>query len=160
MARNGGSREVELTGLRDFSTDHGIARTTASWETALAVVTTEEIEAFLPVAEVYLPRLLRMQVEPQPLEDDAHSPFGFPERLRRATEHDKVVRVAHQHPNVGALAFPHGIEKVQVDVGEQRRADAPLRRPRDRLGVPPLLHRSCPQPPTQQLQHLPIRAPP
>ena len=91
------------------------------WPThALAQMAAEKVETLASTREIDRPRLLRMELEPEPREHEAHPTSRFLDvRFRVAHDH-KIIRVADQCPEVSAPVFPHAIEDVQVDVREQR----------------------------------------
>src|SRR6266498_2286861 len=83
-------------------------------------MTTEKVEASPAVGQLHSSRLPAMQLQLQPSKNDLHSTLGFLARFCRLAHHDKIIGVAHQLAHFGALPLPHYIEKVQVDVREQR----------------------------------------
>jgi hypothetical protein len=71
---------------------------------SLVQMAAEEIEALFAVVELHSPRLLRVQLEPETLQDDPDACLGLlARRLRLADDHE-VVAVTHQRPQRGALA--------------------------------------------------------
>src|SRR6266487_1085531 len=123
----------------------------------LPQVTAGEVEAPLAPREIDPPRLSRVQFETVPGQDLSDPGLGLLTRLRRAAQHDKFIRVAHQHAQVGTPFHPHGVEDVQVDVRQQRRDDSTLRSAREQRHLAPVFHHPRTQPLPQQLQHTTIR---
>src|SRR5882672_5494705 len=128
----------------------------------------QEIEARPRYAQAYHPRLGSVHGQPKvPFErpfnprDDA---WPHPPR-----EHDEVVGVPHQSRlrklRGTVLVVKRTVEIVEVDIGQQRRDHAALRRPlpRMRRASPTLVvfvHDGTPQPQTNQMQHRTVRNPP
>ena len=108
-------------------------------------MTPQEIEALTATRQVDHPRLLRMQLQPEPGQHQAH-PLSrrLDRRLRVAHDHE-VVGVTHQRPQVRPPVLPDPVEDMQVDVRQQRRDDAPLRSPRKSpLHLPVVQHGDVP----------------
>ena len=89
----------------------------------------------------------------------AHASLCFLALLRRATHHDEVVGIPHQFAQMRTLPHPDPVEKAQIDVREQRRDHASLRRSRNGAHLPSLVHHPCLQPLPHQPQHPPVAHP-
>src|SRR5712692_1574582 len=123
----------------------------------LPQVTAEEVETLFTPREIDLPRLVRVQLQTEPVQDLPDPGLGLLARLRRAAQHDKVVRIAHQSAQVSTPFHPHGVEDMQVDVRQKWRDHAALRCPREQRYLAPVFHHPRTQPLPQQLQHTTIR---
>ncbi len=98
-----------------------------------------------------------MKLQAEPSEGLSHTLLGLLARRLRVAHDHKVVRVPHQHAQMGILARPHGVEHVQEDVRQQRRNHSALRRSRARRGAAPVFHHPCLKPLPQQSEHPPVR---
>ena len=123
---------------------------------ALAQVTPEKVEALAATREVDRPRLLRMQLEPEPREHRADPASRFLDRRGRVAHDHEIIGVADQCAEMRTPIFPHPVEDMQVDVREQREITPPC-------GVPAVVARPRPSSSTPQrakaaaIQHPPIR---
>ena len=117
----------------------------------------EEVEALFAVVELDSPRLVRVQLETQALQDDPDAFLRLLAILPGAAHHHEVVRVPHQRSQRSAVAGPQDIEHVQIDVRHQRRDDPALRCARDRRRDGPVFHHPGLEPLPQQLEHPTIR---
>jgi hypothetical protein len=86
---------------------------------ALAQMAPEEVEAVASTREVDRPRLLRMELEPESREHEAHASSCFLDVRLRVTHHHEVVGVADQCADMRTPRFPHAVEDMQIDVREQ-----------------------------------------
>ena len=93
----------------------------------LVQVTTEEVEALLAVGQLHPPRLVWMELQTEPLEDELHAPLCLVEVRYRVAHDHEVVGVPHQRADLGALFGPLLVEECQVDVRQERRDHAALR---------------------------------
>src|SRR6266496_3569190 len=73
----------------------------------LPQVTAEEVESLLAPREVDPPRLVRVQLQTEPVQDLPDPGLGLLARLRRAAQHDEIVRIAHQCAQTDTLLRPH-----------------------------------------------------
>ena len=124
---------------------------------ALAQVTAEKVEALAAAREVDVSRFLRMQLQTETRENRSYALLGLLARRLRVAHDHEVVRVAHQHAQMRVPARPHGVEHVQVDVRQQRRNHAALRRARDGRAHLAVFHHACLEPLPQQFEHPPVR---
>ena len=76
----------------------------------------EEVEALAPARKVDRPRLLRMQLEPEPREHEAHAPSRFLHLRFRVAEHHEIVGIADQCAHMRTSVFPYPVEDMQVDI--------------------------------------------
>src|SRR5688572_19065518 len=95
---------------------------------ALAQMTAEKVEAPATPREIDQSRLLRMQLEPETREHDAHSLAGFLNRRFRVAHDHEIVGIADQRAEMRAPVLPDAVEDMQVNVRQQGRDDAALRR--------------------------------
>ncbi len=84
-------------------------------------VAAKEIEAFPAFPEVNDLRLLRMQLKPQTSQDRPGKLLGSAGLRLAAANHDKIVRIANEGAVRAVSERP--VERLQVDVREQRRND-------------------------------------
>src|SRR4051794_14780267 len=81
----------------------------------------QEVEPSGAVSQVNDARLVRVQLQTQPLQHQRDPSLAL-QRVSFASAHDdKVVGVPHQHTKVATSVLPHAIEFVQDDVGQERR---------------------------------------
>src|SRR5258708_38796732 len=124
---------------------------------ALSQVTAQEVEALLSPAQLDSPGFLRVQLESETSEGRTDPLFRLGAGFRRVAHHDEVVGVAHQCAEMRALACPHRIEDVEVDVRQERRDNSSLRGARDHLRLDAILHHAHLEPLPKQLEYPSIR---
>ena len=96
-------------------------------------MTPQEIKAFPAFSEIDHPGLVRVQVQTQPAQQGRSPGMSLLGLFHGPADHHEVVRVADQLP--GALLGPRPIERMQVNVGQQRGNDPALGCPGNRLRV-------------------------
>jgi hypothetical protein len=94
-----------------------------------------------------------VQPQAQPFHDETQATVCLVRLRPRAAQHDKVVAVPHEDPDVPAATLPDPIESVEVDVREQRSDHAALGRAQNRMSHPAFLHHARLQPHPQELPH-------
>ncbi len=87
-----------------------------------AKMTPQEVKAFPACTEIDHPGLIRVQVQTQPAQQGRGPGMSLFGLFHGPADHHEVIRVADQLP--GALLGPGSIERVQVNVGQQRGNDA------------------------------------
>jgi hypothetical protein len=86
----------------------------------LVQVAAEKVEALVASREVHLPRLLRVQLQTETRHHVLHASLGLLDIPSRPAHHDEIVRVANQHAKMRAPLLPHGVERGQVDIRQER----------------------------------------
>src|SRR4030095_14071730 len=107
---------------------------------ALAQVPAEEVKSLAPARDIDQSRLLRMELKPEPREHQAHPSSCFLDLRLRVTHHHEVIGISNQRAQMCAPVLPYPVKVMQVDVGQQRRDDAPLWSARHRPRPLSVLH--------------------
>jgi hypothetical protein len=84
------------------------------------MVKAEKVESFGASCEVRDPGLLRVQSQPDHVQDRRHQLAGLLGLFAGGAEDHEVIAVPDQRPQPLRAARPRFIERVQGDVGEQR----------------------------------------
>src|SRR6478735_5406728 len=103
------------------------------------MVEAEEVEPFGAFGEVRDPGLLRVQSQPEYVQDRRRQLAGLLSPVAGGAKDDEVVAVSDQRPVPVPAARPRLIEHVQGDVCEQRRNWRTLARARFDRGHDPAL---------------------
>src|SRR5258708_35913905 len=101
-----------------------------------------------------------MQLQAEPVHDDAETAQRLLRICLASTEHDGVVRVSHQLSQVSELTLPDTIESIQVDAGQQRRDHTSPGTAQLRALYPPFDHYPRMAPLPKESPQQPLRDPP
>ena len=119
----------------------------------------QEVKAVCSRCEVNDLGLVGVQPQPELAQDRSRPSAGFFSPLAGRGDDDEIVGIPDKNSKMATSALPFLVERVQRDVGQQRRDRGTLRGPRRRCQHRTVLQHPRSQPPPEQFEHRPVDHP-